>query len=1049
MNNSNNSIILISHDFHRAGAQINLLQTGKNLRDNYDKHVIFVAIRDGNYRAEFEKISDEVYPLMPNNAEAFTFTDTVRDLFQQFVSRGINQCICNTVVTGVLAPLLKEYHFNFVNLIHELPVSVNIYNFHLGVESIKTYGKQIVFSSEYTRDSYINNYGYDAAKTLVKAQGCYFSSPWFSNKDSHSQALKKKKQARKQLRKQLFLSQQSVIILTCGHLYFRKGPDVFLDLAKKILQDKKNINYHFVWLGGHEFEALNWFDHDKQKMGIENNVHYVDFVDDPALFYAGADCFVLTAREDPFPTVVMEAMDNCTPAIAFYEAGGIPELLADGCGRCVSFLDTQAMADNVLDLMQDKIAYQQIVEKAKHRVVYEYDFTDYIRYILNLLDQQAHPDAVIEADCHINVTNRVSQPYIEQLLDPDKTDPQHCDYIRHNKLTTDIKMLAFFLPQFHPIPENDAWWGKGFTEWTNVTKAVPQFVGHYQPKLPGELGFYDLRMPEITEKQVALAKNYGISGFCFYYYWFSGRRILEKPVDLMLANKNWDMPFCLCWANESWSRRWDGSEESILLEQKYDPDDDIQFIQDLAVYLQDRRYIRIDDKPLVIIYRPDLLPDPKRMAKIWRDWCREHGIGEIYLCNVHTFDHVDPQSIGYDACIEFPPNQFPMDKYNQHVDLINKTYAGTVYNYPQLLNIAYQYETPDFIRFRGITPGWDNEARRTGRGTSFINNRPDTYKQWLNHLCHYTQEQLPENKQYIFVNAWNEWAEGAYLEPDNKFGYAFLEATYQVLSQFDDQKQRLIQQSQTQDETKNKIAVIVHLYYFELWDEIKGYLANIKPKWDLYISLGEHFSLENVNKIISDYPDAHLYTLENCGRDIYPFLHIFKQIKHLDYTCICKLHSKKSTHTDVGDSWRQNIYRELLGSAKRINQIIEHFEQQPETGIISPKKYFILLSDCWGFNEELAEKNKFYMNLFLEQISTTIQPDERFVTGSMFWFRPQALYQLLAFKLSRQDYPPEQGQIDGTIMHGLERMISICARTDGFLTLESDQLEETHHAQRI
>ena len=1036
MKNSNNTIILISHDFNRAGAQINLLQSGKTLCNKYGKKVIFVAIKDGNYRIEFEKVADEVHVLMPQTSGHFTITDDTRHLFNCFLSKGIRQCICNTVVTGVLAPLLQELGFYFVNLVHELPVTVNIYDFHQAVENIKTDAKQIVFSSQYSRNSYIGNYNYPPKKTLVKAQGCYFPTSWF----------KKKKEAKKQLRKHLFLSQKSIIILSCGHLYFRKGPDIFLDLARKILHDRKNFNYHFVWLGGHEKESLNWFNHDKQKMGIEDHVHYVDFVDDPSLFYAGSDFFVLTAREDPFPSVVMEAMNNGTPAIAFYDVGGIPELLANNCGLCVPFLDTQCMANNILFLMKDQEKRTKLVNNAKHRVQSEYNFDEYMAYLLSLIEQQEQPDESTEDNCYIDISNRVLQPYIDNLLSPDKKDEQFCDYVQHDKIKTDINLLAFFLPQFHPVPENDEWWGKGFTEWTNVTKSVPQFVGHYQPKLPGELGFYDLRLSEITERQVELAKNYGISGFCFYHYWFSGRRILEKPLDLMLANKNWDMPFCLCWANENWSRRWDGSEDSILLSQQHYPEDDENFIKDLSVYLKDHRYIRIDNKPLILIYRHDLLPNPKRLAQIWRNWCHNNGIGEIYLCNVHSFDHLDPQSIGYDACVEFPPNLCPLDQCNHKVDLINKSYAGKVYHYPQLLDNAYRYTTPDYVRFRGITPGWDNEPRRTGKGTSFINNSPDVYQKWLKNLCHYTQSQQPENKQYIFINAWNEWAEGAYLEPDNKFGYAFLEATHQALSQFDVNKQHLIQQTQKLLNTKascikNRIAVILHLFYFDIWFEINAYLDNIDEDFDLYISLGEYLTLENVQQIHADYPEACLYSLENRGRDIYPFLQIFQQIKSFNYSYICKIHSKKSTHTDIGEHWRKNIYNDLLGDTEQISKIINYFNKNPQIGIISPKNCFILLSDCLGFNDELAEKNKFYMDKFLKQLDAVIEQNERFVTGSMFWFRPEAVYQLLTLDISLKNYPAEIGQIDGTIMHGLERIISVCARINGFKTIESDCLK--------
>lgn len=337
-----------------------------------------------------------------------------------------------------------------------------------------------------------------------------------------------------------------------------------------------------------------------------------------------------------------------------------------------------------------------------------------------------------------------------------------------------MRLLAFYLTQFHPIPENDEWWGKGFTEWTNVTKARPLFEGHYQPHLPTDMGFYDLRVRETRREQINLARQYGIDGFCYHYYWFSGRRVLNQPLDDMLADPESDMPFCLCWANENWTRRWDGAESQVLLAQQYLPDDDLRFIQSISEFLKDPRYIKVDGNPLLIVYCPQHLPDAVRSVKVWREYCTEIGLGGIHVCAALTHGNEDYEKFGFDSGVEFPPHNLSVK--NIFPDLsFYEPFSGGVYQYA---DVARHYLCKEYLGprvFRTVFPSWDNTARRKNRSVVVLNGTPVNYETWLSAAVSRASEKSKD--EIVFVNAWNEWAEGCHLEPCRMHGRAFLEAT--------------------------------------------------------------------------------------------------------------------------------------------------------------------------------------------------------------------------------------------------------------------------------
>lgn len=346
-----------------------------------------------------------------------------------------------------------------------------------------------------------------------------------------------------------------------------------------------------------------------------------------------------------------------------------------------------------------------------------------------------------------------------------------------------VQAIAMYLPQFHRIPENDRWWGEGFTEWTNVRRGKPMFEGHYQPHVPHpDVGYYDLTEEGVLERQAAMARRYGIHGFCFYYYWFNGRRVLEKPLDVMLRSGKPDFPFCFCWANENWTRRWDGKDHDILLAQEYSPENDVRFITELLPALRDPRYIRIEGRPLLVVYRPGLLTDPAATAKRWRIACREQGLGEIHLAAVHSFDKRNPTEYGFDSAIQFPPLQIPAKNLVGTQTLrTDPSFVGGVLDYREAVRHTLREEPKNYTLFRGVMPGWDNTARRMEKSTLWVNSSPEQYGRWLEAAVQQTRLELPPGKRFIFINAWNEWAEGAHLEPDVQHEYAFLEETARAL----------------------------------------------------------------------------------------------------------------------------------------------------------------------------------------------------------------------------------------------------------------------------
>lgn len=371
-----------------------------------------------------------------------------------------------------------------------------------------------------------------------------------------------------------------------------------------------------------------------------------------------------------------------------------------------------------------------------------------------------------------------------------------------------MKFIAYYLPQFHPTDYNDEWWGKGFTEWTNVAKSKPRFKGHHQPQIPSDLGFYDLRLEESRIAQAELAEEYGLYGFCYYHYWFDGEILLGKPLDAVLESGKPDFPFCLCWANEKWTKAWEAHEKEVLVRQVYSEDDRVKHIHWLCNVFKDKRYIKINNKPVLLIYRIDEVPDLKERIIDWQKIAKSYGFDGLYICCVRNYDNRPINEIlnmGIDAMAEHQPSAEAYPKRSvlslsflavskfinflivkvgieNKVELRNE---NRIFDYKRFVKKASSIKHPsysEYKKFPCVFPSWDNSSRKK-KACIIQNNDSKLYQSWLNSACEKV-EQYPEEEQIVFINAWNEWAEGCHLEPDLQNGKSFLEATKSVYDKY-------------------------------------------------------------------------------------------------------------------------------------------------------------------------------------------------------------------------------------------------------------------------
>ncbi len=604
-------------------------------------------------------------------------------------------------------------------------------------------------------------------------------------------------------------------------------------------------------------------------------------------------------------------------------------------------------------------------------------------------------------------------------------------------VNTSIKPIAFYLPQYHATPVNNKNWGEGFTEWTNVTKAFSQFNSHYQPHLPGELGFYDLTDVNVIRKQAALARHYGIHGFCVYHYWFDGKRVLEKPLDLLFENKDIDINFMLCWANENWTKRWDGLDTHILLKQNHTQESDARYLDSVVHFFDDARYIKVDDKPVLMIYRPALFPDFKSTVALWRKRAAAMGLPGIYLMAVKGFGCENAEQFGLDALVEFPPatpagyiELDTKDELTVRHSLYNKDFEGKVYDYRKVAANLSKLEYSDNKTYKGIMPAWDNTARRNNDGHIFHFSSPSEYRTWLYKIAKYTNDRFDEKNRFIFINAWNEWAEGTHLEPDRYYGHSVLDKTAQVLDYFPAKVNKIKPKS-------NEVAFCIHIFHYDLWPEIKNNINNLGQKYNLFISLAEKENARETTdlkaRILKDFSDAKVKIVKNRGKDIYPLLVFIDEIVESGCKYLCRIHSKKSPHRTDGDKWRKELYGKLMQNQNLIDSIYSYFEKYPEIGIIGPDGHLLNTKNYWGENKSNVYK-------LAEKLQFDIQKEFFFVAGGMFWIRTDVLKTLKNLNLKESDFEEEKDLKnikDGTLCHAVERIFSILAEMQNKIVIDT------------
>jgi len=588
-----------------------------------------------------------------------------------------------------------------------------------------------------------------------------------------------------------------------------------------------------------------------------------------------------------------------------------------------------------------------------------------------------------------------------------------------------VKPIAFYLPQFHPIEVNNRNWGQGFTEWNNVVRGAPEFDGHHQPRVPADLGFYDLRLPDVQVQQARHAANAGIAAFCYYYYWFDGEQPMRLPLENHLNNDDISLKFCLSFANENWTKTWDGLDSEVILRQSYGEKFEERFWSDIVPFLKSEKYL-LDSRgqPILLIYKPSIIPNFKQVADNLRRLALKAGFPGLHLVGNMASSL---GAVGLDALHEFAPLAHGTCAERELGGSIPKievrgrvpASGSTVYDYRQFLMRERMAIGAHEHVYPAVMPSWDNTARRPLRGSVMADTNPDLFCRWVDLAA---RRASGTTEKLLFINAWNEWAEGAYLEPDQHFGWGYLDALRRGLLAAEEKRPQA-----------DPICIFVHVYYADLWSEIAAQLASeIKEPFNLVLTtpLDEPFA-PPASDLLQGF---EILRYENKGRDILPFLRALRDTR-FRFEIGLKLHTKKSLHREDGEKWRRFLLAALVrdGASGSITKLLR---SDPNLGFVAPEGHWAPLAEHIGSNHETILR---LMELCRVDAGERDIETGRFIAGSMFWFRRQAL-DAIDFDAVVELFHEERGETDGTPAHAMERLFALLGEKRGYVTAATDQV---------